>query len=218
MRNKFEEQLTLLNSLLIEMAAMVKEAISSANKALIAQDGVLAQHILDSDDSIDEKEEEIAGLCLRIILQQQPVARDLRLVSSVLKMITDLERIGDHASDISEITLLLANEKYIKKLETIPQMSEVTTKMVTDSIEALVKQDIELARNVITRDDIVDDLFVEVRNDLVALINENAKNGEQAIDLIMIAKYFERIGDHATNIAEWVIFSLTGVHKSSQIM
>jgi len=217
-RHRFNEQLSLLNKLLMEMADMVQEAITKTNKALLEQDIELAQEIIDNEDAIDEKYEEIAGLCLKIIIQQQPVARDLRLISSVLKMITDLERIGDHASDISEIATTITNEPYIKKLVTIPEMSAVTMKMVNDSIEAFVNKDESLARDVIARDDIVDDHFNTVKNDLIALINDDAKNGKQAIDLVMIAKYFEKIGDHATNLAEWVIFSMTGVHKNSQIM
>lgn len=218
MRNKFDEQLTYLNNSLIEMGMVIEKAIADTIKALIEQDTELANKIIASDDDIDNKEKEIESLCLKIILQQQPVARDLRLVSSILKLTTDLERIGDHATDISEITLLIADKPYIKKLEHISQMAEMTMKMVTESIDALVKKDIELANKVIADDDAVDDLFVTVKNDLIELINEDAKKGDQAIDLVMIAKYFERIGDHATNIAEWVIFSLTGVHKNSRIM
>ena len=218
MRSRFEEQLAHLNSTLIEMAAIVEQAIADANKALIEQDVVLAQRIIDSDDVVDDKEKEIESLCLKLLLQQQPVARDLRLVSSVLKIITDLERVGDHASDISEMTLLLAGKQYIKKLEHIPQMAVATMKMVTDSINAFVKKDLDLAQQVIASDDTVDDLFVMVKEDLIELIKKNPDSGDQAIDLVIIAKYFERIGDHATNIAEWVVFSLTGTHKDIKIM
>ena len=218
MRSRFEEQLTQLNNALIEMSAIVEKSIADANKALIEQDTELAREIVAFDDEIDNKEKEIESLCLKIILQQQPVARDLRLVSSVMKIITDLERIGDHASDISELTLLLAGKQYVKKLDHIPQMAEATMKMVTKSIDAYVKKDLELAKEVIASDDIVDDLFITVKNDLIELIKESTDYGDQAIDLIMVAKYFERIGDHATNIAEWVVFSLTGTHKDSKIM
>jgi len=218
MRSKFDEQLSHLNNSLIEMAEIVKKAIENANKALIEQDIELAQKIIASDDDIDNKEKEIESLCLKLLLQQQPVARDLRLVSAVLKIITDLERIGDHATDISEITLLIADKPHIKKLEHIPQMADATMKMVTESIDAFVKKDLELAQQVIDYDDIVDNLFEMVKNDLIVLIKENAENGDQAIDLIMIAKYFERIGDHATNVAEWTMFSLTGTYKDSKIM
>jgi len=218
MRSRFEEQLVRLNTSLIEMGALVEQAIADANRALIAQDVELAQRIIDSDDVIDNKEKELESLCLKLLLQQQPVARDLRLVSSVLKIITDLERIGDHASDISEMTLLLANSQYISTLEHIPQMATVTMKMVNDSIDAFVHKDLELAKAVIASDDTVDDLFTMVKSDLIELIKQNPDNGDQAIDLIIIAKYFERIGDHATNVAEWVVFSLTGTHKDKKIM
>ncbi|MCL2773281.1 MAG: phosphate signaling complex protein PhoU [Oscillospiraceae bacterium] len=218
MRSKFDEQLNQLNNSLIEMCRIVKQAIADADKALMEQDVVLAQKIISSDDEIDNKEKEIESLCLKIILLQQPVAHDLRLVSTALKIITDLERIGDHATDISEITILLANKKYIKKLEHIPQMAAATMKMLTQSIDAFVKKDLELAKEVRAYDDVVDNLFETVKKDLIELIEENSNNGDQAIDLIMIAKYFERIGDHATNIAEWVEFSLTGIYKESKIM
>ena len=218
MRSKFDEQLALLNNGLIEMGAAVEQAIMSAIHALDEQDVALAQKVISSDDEIDNKEKEIESLCLKILLQQQPVAKDLRLVSAALKMVTDIERIGDHASDISEITLLLANNRYIKKLEHITQMAEETVKMVNRSIDAFVRKDEALAKEVIAYDDVIDNLFDKVKGDLIELIKENAENGDEAIDLIMIAKYFERIGDHATNVAEWVIFSLTGSHKSDQIM
>jgi phosphate transport system protein len=218
MRNKFEEQLTLLNNSLIEMGAIVEKTISDVNKALVAQDVELAKKIIAIDEEIDQKEKEIESLCLKIILQQQPVARDLRLVSSVLKMITDLERIGDQAADIAELILLIAGKPYIKKLEHIPQMAVATMQMVTKSIDSFVKKDAALAEEVIASDDIVDDLFVLIKGELVTLIKENVSNSDQAIDLIMIAKYCERIGDHATNVAEWVVFSLTGTRKDVRIM
>lgn len=218
MRNKFDEQLKRLNNTLIEMGGIVEQSIEVATKALVEQDLNLAQKAIDFDSVIDEKEKEIETLCLKLLLQQQPVASDLRLISSVLKMITDLERIGDQAADISEITILLADKPYIKKMEHIPQMAAATMKMVTESIDAFVKRDLELANKVIEYDDVVDDLFNTVKYDLIALIKENTEDSDQAIDLIMIAKYFERIGDHATNIAEWVVFSLTGTHKDSRIM
>jgi len=218
MRSNFEEQLKMLNNSLIEMGGIVEQSVVSATKALVEQDTTLARKIIASDDDIDNKEKEIESLCLKLILQQQPVAKDLRLVSAVMKIITDLERIGDHATDISEITLLLVGKKFIKKLEHIPQMAEETMQMLTMSIDAYVKRDIELAKKVIDHDDVVDHLFDTVKKDLVELIHKNAANGDQAIDLVMIAKYFERIGDHATNIAEWVIFALTGTHKDSRIL
>jgi len=216
MRSKFDEQLKVLNNTLIEMGGIVEQAVIAATKALVEQDTVMAKKIIASDDDVDNKEKEIESLCLQMILQQQPVAKDLRLISSVLKMITDLERIGDHATDISEITILLADKKYIKKLEHIPKMAEETMYMLTRSIDAYVKRDKELAQEVIDYDDIVDELFVVVKNELVEMIHKDSANGDQAIDLVMIAKYFERIGDHATNIAEWVIFALTGTQKDKR--
>jgi len=218
MRARFDEQLKQLNDLLIEMGNTVMQAIADAKKALVEKDIELAQRIIASDDDIDNKEREIESLCLKIILQQQPVAKDLRLISSVMKIITDLERIGDHATDISEITIKLADRPYIKRLEHIPQMAEAAMKMVSESIDAYINKDLELAKQVCAYDDIVDDLFETVKTELFGLIKENSENGDQAIDLVMIAKYFERIGDHATNVAEWVIFSLTGTHKDFKII
>ncbi len=214
MRTRFDEQLTRLNDMLIEMGALVETAIAMASQALSRQDAGLAKKAIDYDREVDQKEKDIEALCLKLLLQQQPVARDLRLISSALKMITDMERIGDQAADISEITLLLAGTPIVRELEHIPQMAAATTRMVTDSIDAFVKKDLALAEAVVRADDIVDDLFTALKNDLVGLIRTDRDEGGHAIDLIMIAKYFERIGDHAVNIAEWVIFSITGRHDS----
>jgi phosphate transport system protein len=213
MRNKFETQLEELNRELIHMGALVEESIDSAIKALCNQDKEEARKAIAFDRKIDYKEKEIEDLCLKLILQQQPVARDLRQISAALKMITDMERIGDQAADISDIAIFLAEEKYIKSLETIPEMAGATIRMVTGSIDAFVKSDLELARSVIDSDDIVDNLFVKVKDDLISLVHQNPDNGRQAMDLLMVAKYFERIGDHAVNIAEWVVFSITGEHR-----
>ena len=218
MRTRYENQLMKLNEVLIEMGGMVERAIANAVTAMVNQDVELAKSTIEFDAEVDNMEKEIESLCLKLILQQQPVARDLRLISSALKMITDLERIGDHAEDISELTILLSDKAYVKKLEHIPQMAVETCKMVTQSIEAFVKKDLELARAVIRNDDKVDDLFDCVRNELVELMKENSEDSDQAIDLLMIAKYFERIGDHAENVAEWVEFSLTGSHKDHRIL
>ena len=218
MRSRFDEQLTHLNNSLIEMGALVERAIAGATKALISQDAKTAQSIIDGDGVVDEQEKEIESVCLKLILNQQPVARDLRQISTALKMITDMERIGDHASDISELCILLTAQEYIKKLEHIPQMAEATIKMVTDSIDAYVRKDLELAQRVIDYDDVVDDLYVTIKKDLIELVHKDVKNGEQAFDLMQIAKYYERIGDHAVNIAEWVIFSITGKHKDRQVL
>jgi len=212
MRNKFDDQLTNLNEMIIDMGTMIENAIKLAIDALVNQDEEKANQAIEYDDEIDEKEKEIEAMCLRLLLQQQPVARDLRAISSALKMITDMERIGDQAADISEITLFLIGETFIKELEHIPMMAAATAKMVTDSIDAYVRMDLELAQSVIDSDDIVDDFFDTIRNDLIELIKKDESNAPQAIDLIMIAKYLERIGDHATNIAEWVVFFITGKH------
>jgi len=212
MRSRFDTQLIELNNMLIEMGALVEKAITLATQALREQNVELAKKAIALEQEIDSKEKDIEALCMKLLLQQQPVATDLRMISAALKMITDMERLGDHAADISEITILLAGTPYIKKLEHIPQMAEATIKMVTDSIDAFVKKDLELAKAVVKYDDVVDALFVTVKRELIELIQADSANGEQALDLLMIAKYFERIGDHATNIAEWVVFSITGVH------
>ena len=218
MRTRYENQLMKLNESLIEMGKMVEKAIADAVAAMVNQDVELAKSTIEYDEEVDNMEKEIESLCLKLILQQQPVARDLRLISCALKMITDLERIGDHAEDISELTILLAGEAYVKELEHIPQMAEEACKMVNQSVEAFVKMDLELARAVMKYDDKVDDLFDSVRNELVEYIKTNSERSDQAVDLIMIAKYFERIGDHAKNVAEWVEFSLTGSHKDHMII
>lgn len=215
MRNRFDRQLCTLNDELIEMGSMIEKAIETAVKALVNQDVDLAKSAIEADDEIDRQERIIENLCLKLLLQQQPVARDLRLISAALKMITDMERIGDHASDISEITIALSEQPYIKKLEHIQQMAKETMVMLVGSIEAFVNKDLDKANAVIRQDDVVDNLFDKVKSELIQMIHENAEMGEQAADLLMAAKYLERIGDHATNISEWVIFSITGEHKSN---
>jgi len=213
MRNRFDKQLDQLNNELIEMGSLIEQAIAMAINALVNKDVEKAQQAIAFDDEIDRQEKEIEGLCLKLLLQQQPVAKDLRLISAALKMITDMERIGDHASDISEITISMANSPHIKKFDHIQEMAKETTVMVVNSIDAFVKKDIELANNVIQQDDVVDDLFVAIKQELIHMIKENPEYAEQATDLLMVGKYFERIGDHATNIAEWVIFSIVGKHE-----
>lgn len=216
MRNRFDRELVRLNNELIEMGSMIEKSIETAVKAMVNQDVELANRVIESDDEIDQQERQIEDLCLKLLLQQQPVAKDLRLISSALKMVTDMERIGDHATDISEITIALADKSYIKKLEHIQQMAKETMIMLVKSIEAFVNKDIEEAYYVIKRDDVVDDLFSKVKTELVQMIHENVDVGEQATDLLMVAKYLERIGDHATNISEWVIFSITGTHPGEK--
>ncbi len=213
MRNSFDMQLRKLNNELIEMGALIETAIARAYNALINQNIEVAKENIEFDREIDQKEKEVESICLKLLLQQQPVASDLRLISSAIKMITDMERIGDQAADISELTILMSKTHYIKRLDHIEQMARATIDMVTDSVDAFVKRDLELARSVFARDDIVDNLFVTIKNDLIELIREDVNNGEQAIDLIMVAKYFERIGDHAVNLADWVIFSILGHHE-----
>lgn len=216
MRDRFDKELDILNNEIIEMGNMIEVSIENASKSLITQDVALAKTVITGDINIDEQEKIIERRCLKLLLQQHPVASDLRLISSALKMITDMERIGDQASDISELAIRLSDQKYIKEITHIPQMAKATIKMVKDSIEAFITGDLSLADKVIAYDDIVDDLFNVVKDELVHLIREDTSNGEQAIDLIMIAKYFERIGDHAENISEWVVFSITGTHVNNE--
>ncbi|HOA20323.1 MAG TPA: phosphate signaling complex protein PhoU [Sedimentibacter sp.] len=213
MRNRFDQELDKLNLELIKMGGMIENAIEHSAKALINQDLSLVKKVNELEIEIDDMERTIEARCLKLLLQQQPVASDLRIISTALKMITDMERIGDNAEDIAEITKNLVNQKFIKEIVHIPQMAEETTSMVKRSIDAFVNKDKELAKEVCKSDDTVDNLFDIIKEELIEKIQENKSNGEQAIDLLMIAKYFERIGDHAENIAEWVIFSITGEHK-----
>ena len=215
MRSRFDEQLKLLNKELIEMGAMCEEVIALAAKALLDGDGSLAQKVEPLDTEIDQMERDIEAMCLKLLLQQQPVARDLRQISAALKMITDMERIGDQAADIAEIILFL-NGRSCENCAAIGEMGRATIKMVTDSVDAFVRRDTGLAESVIRYDDVVDDYFLKVKTALISLIAEKPDDGEYALDLLMIAKYFERIGDHAVNIAEWVVFSVTGVHKGEE--
>ena len=213
MRKHYNEQLAQLNTELITMGALCEEAISGAAKYLIENDEALKERIFEADSKIDQKERDIETLCMKLILQQQPVARDLRVISSALKMISDMERIGDQASDIAEIVCFV-NQSSIGSKVHIADMARATINMVTDSVESFVKNDIDLAYEVIKHDDVVDDLFIKVKNELISGVKEGANDAEALIDLLMIAKYFERIGDHAENIAEWVIYSMTGKHKT----
>ena len=212
MRNHFDEQLSQLNTELITMGAVCEEAIALASKYLIENDAALKNRIFETDRQIDQKERDIENLCMRLLLQQQPVARDLRTISSALKMISDMERIGDQASDIAEIVCFV-NKTNLAGTVHIADMARATIKMVTESVESFVKNDIEIAYSVIAHDDIVDDLFETVKRDLIAGVKAGSEDAEALIDLLMIAKYFERIGDHAENIAEWVIYSITGKQK-----
>ena len=212
MRGRFDEQLMLLNKKMIEMGALCENIIALSTKALLDGDVEGAKRVTAIGSDIDHMEREIESICLKLLLHQQPVARDLRQISAALKMITDLERIGDQAEDIAEIIPFLSGRTGEECAE-IREMAEATIKMVTDSIDAYVKQDLKLARSVYDHDDVVDTCFDKVKSKLISMIAQNTDNGEYAIDLLMIAKYFERIGDHAVNIAEWVEFSVTGEHK-----
>ena len=215
MRNRFDRQLKQLNDEIIEMGSMIEKSIEKSVVALVTQNVEKAKDVIAFDAEIDRQEREIESLCMKLLLQQQPVARDLRLISSALKMITDMERIGDQSADIAELALMMADKPYIKDLKHISQMGQETMVMVVSSVDAFVEKDLEKAKEVLAHDDLVDDLFDEVKKELIELIHQNMENGEQATDLLMIAKYFERIGDHATNIAEWVIYSITGEHDFS---
>lgn len=214
MRNRFDEQLFELNRELIEMGAMCEEAIASVAKALSTGDMKLAAKVRANGSAVDQMERDIENRCMKLLLHQQPVARDLRLISAALKMITDMERIGDQAEDIAEIITSL-NGHTMDGVERIEDMARETIKMVTESVDAFVKKDVTLAEQVIAHDDAVDALFSEMKSAIIKLIAANPDEGEFALDLLMISKYFERIGDHATNIAEWVIYSVTGVHKEA---
>ena len=214
MRSRFDEQLNTLNTEMIEMGALCEEAIALASKALTTGNVALAENVAAISSDIDHKERDIESRCMKLLLQQQPVARDLRQISAALKMITDMERIGDQAEDIAEIITYLEG-KTAEETVHIRDMAAETISMVTNSVDAYVKKDTELAKSVIAHDDKVDEYFDRIKGSLIKMIAENPENGEYALDLLMIAKYFERIGDHATNIAEWVIFSVTGEHKNS---
>ena len=213
MRNRFAQQLELLNNHMLEMGALIERSIENATLALINQDVEAAKSAIASDQEVDQKERDIESLCLKLLLRQQPVARDLRLISAALKMITDMERIGDQAADIAGIVIYIADAPYIKELVHLPRMGRNAIAMVRSSLDAYVNKDLELARNVMRMDDAIDELFDVVRNELIGHICADASSGPQAIDLLMIAKYYERIGDHAQNIAEWVEYALTGKQK-----
>lgn len=211
MREKFDKQLAELNAKLTHMGSIVEQAIELAISALVTRDAEKARKTMQLTESINQEERSIEAACFQLLAMQQPVARDLRMISSAMKLVTDIERIGIQAADIAEISIFMADRtEDLKKLEHLQEMAKETTVMVIKSLEAFVMKDKDLALEVISSDDVVDELFSTVKNELVRLIHENPQNGEQATDLLMVAKYFERIGDHAVNIAEWVIFSITG--------
>ena len=215
MRDFFQEQLSQLNRELTRMGAACEEIIALASHALTDWDEELVRKASTIGSQIDESERTIESVCLKLLLRQQPVARDLRQISAAMKMITDMERIGDQAEDIVEIVPFMTahpDEKFPK----IREMAKATQAMVTEAVDAYVKQDLEMARKVMAHDDVVDSYFSQVKSGIIDIISAEPAHGEYALDLLMIAKYFERIGDHCTNIAEWVEFSVTGIHKDCQ--
>ena len=217
MRSKFDKQLLELNKEMIEMGNKIILSIKNAIEALVARDENAAKEIMERDIEVDHLQKKIEGICFNLLIQQQPVARDLRTVTAAMKMVTDMERIGDHAADISEMTILMGQSSQINKFEHISKMATETMIMLTHSIEAFASKNVIKAKEVIEHDDIVDDLFVEAKKDVIELILNNPSEGEEATDILMIAKYFERIGDHATNIAEWVIYSLKQKEDSDEV-
>ena len=208
MRSKFDEQLGKLNNEMIDMGNLIISNITSAIRAMKNKDKELALQIMRKDAEVDSAQKRIESTCFNLLIQQQPVARDLRTVTAAMKMVTDMERIGDHAADISEITVHLGDTSHIEKYEHISRMAAETTMMLSRAIEAYVERDTVKAEEVIAHDDVVDNLFDDAKSDVINLIRTAPEAGIEATDLLMIAKYFERIGDHATNIAEWVIYSL----------
>lgn len=208
MRSKFDEQLNTLHQKLIQMGQMIEKNIQDAIDALVNGNVEKAKLIMRADDEVDKTQREIENICFGLLIQQQPVARDLRAITAAMKMVTDMERIGDHAADISEMTEFLSSYKTSDNFKTLKDMASEATIMLIHSIDAFTERDAKKATDVIENDDVVDELFVKVKNELITLIAENPQCGEQQLDMLMIAKYLERIGDHATNIAEWVLYSL----------
>ena len=209
MRNRFDHQLERLNAELTEMGELIEDAIDGAISTLTDRSEEQKKQTDQFEKEINQKE----SLCLKLLLQQQPVASDLRLISAALKMITDMERIGDQAADIADLSLFMPNDPPSDRMERLMLMANATTRMVKKSVQAFVDRDMELGQKVCAADDTVDELFAQVKSDLIAWIRQDVDNGELALDLLMVAKYFERIGDHAVNLAEWVIFSITGQHR-----
>lgn len=208
MRSKFDEQLSSLNEKLILMGQAIEKNIQDAIDALVNGNTEKANQIIKQDDEIDKMQREIENICFGLLIQQQPVARDLRLITAAMKMVTDMERIGDHAVDISEMTEFLSVREMNDKFETLKLMASEATVMLIHSIDAFTEKSAEVAKDVIDHDDIVDTLFVNVKEELIKLVSDSPEEGEAGLDILMIAKYLERIGDHATNIAEWVLYSL----------
>ena len=211
-RKIFEEELANLKTELVEMCRLTEQMIDNAILALVNRDRELGKSIGEMDKRVDEYEMNIEKRCMRILLKQQPVAKDFREVSTALKMITDIERFGDQASDIGDLVYTMPGEKYIKKLHHITTMGNLAVKMVRESVNSFINNDERLADEVIKLDDEMDDLFITVKNELIELIRKDGNNGDQAIEMMMVAKYLERIGDHAVNVCEWTKYNETGVH------
>ena len=216
MRTRFDEQLRQLNIELIRMGSLCEEAISTSAKVLEGDSKAPVERVFSLEHEIDQLEHDIETRCMRMLLQQQPVAKDLRVISAALKMISDMERIGDQAADIAELTGYVADTIQQQNRLHITKMARAAVGMVTESIEAFVQGDLQLVQKVIRDDDAVDELFLRVRQELVQALKDESGKPNAILDLLMIAKYFERIGDHAVNVAEWVEYSITGVHKSSE--
>lgn len=216
MRTRFDEQLKQLNNEMIQMGSLIENAIQNAVRAFFDKDIELAKRIMDNDEAVDQEQKKIENICFQLLIQRQPVARDLRTITAALKMVTDMERIGDHAADISELTVVMADHTEIMNRDDIKKMSGESVMMLLHAIEAYVERDMDKAKEVIAHDDIVDELFIKVKSELIEAISKNPDCGEYAADLLMINKYLERIGDHATNIAEWVIFSLNTVDPDAK--
>lgn len=208
MRDKYQEDLEKLNANILKMGKMIEIAIESTVIALMGRDVQAASTVSENDEAIDNMEREIEALCMKLLLQQQPVATDLRIITAALKMVTDMERIGDHAADIAELVLQIPDCKY-NKMDTITEISTQIIKMIHDSVNSFIQRNYDKAQIVIAQDDIVDNLYHEIKSDLIQKIKKT-DDGEQILDYLLIARYFERIGDHATNIAKWVVFAITG--------
>ena len=216
MRTKFDEQLRQLGMEMTHMGNLIEKNIQDAVQALLSQDTETARRIMAEDELVDQEQKKIENICFQLLIQQQPVARDLRTITAALKMVTDMERIGDHAADISELTIAMAAVPYPLRGENIRKMAGETIVMLLDAVNSYVNKDIEKAHSVIAHDDIVDNYFVKVKADLIEVSRENPEYGEHAADLLLVNKYLERIGDHATNIAEWVIFALNGNGEANE--
>ena len=216
MRSRFDEQLRLLNDEMSKMGILIEVAIQNAIEALFSQNVEKARQIMQEDDLVDQAQKRIESLCFQLMIQQQPVARELRNITAAMKMVTDMERIGDHASDIAELTIMMAGRPYPISEENIRKMAAEAVIMLLHSIEAYVERNMEKAKSVIEHDEVVDRLFVKVKTELIQVIREHPDAAEEPADLLMVNKYLERIGDHAANIAEWVIFSLDNRPESKE--